>query len=274
MVHNEQARVPVALVGAGGRMGILLSEALRASAAFELVGLLEGPGHPTLHTRQEVGRGRSVEIVADAATAFREARVVLDFSQPPGTMAALEHVCARKLALVTGTTGFSTEQIDRLRLAAESVAILVAANMSLGINLLTVLLKVLVPRLPDDYDLEIVERHHNQKKDSPSGTAVTLAELIQQLRPGDKARDWQCGRPRSQQMRSRQDLVVHPVRGGGVVGEHHIYAMGQAEEIILSHRAFNRGVFVAGALAAVAFISKARPGFYTMADVIGGSVED
>jgi len=212
--------------------------------------------------------GRSLEITDDPAVAFDDAEVIIDFSVPEATLNILTQAVKQKLPMVIGTTGFSAGQMSLFREAASVLPLVVASNMSLGINLFKMLIRALVPHLPADYDLEIVERHHNQKQDNPSGTAIDMATLIRQCQPRLSEVDWSCGRPRSTQKRKPEDLVVHAVRAGGVIGEHNLYASGNSEEIVISHRAFDRTVFVTGALAAAVFVIKATPGFYSMQDVI------
>lgn len=197
-----------------------------------------------------------------------DADAVIDFSNPAALEAELAYVTARGLPLVLCTTGLSAEQLAAVEAAAQSVPVFFSSNMSLGVAVLSALTKKAAAVLGDDYDIEIVEMHHNQKLDAPSGTALMLA---------DAARDglsfepeYTYDRHTRRQKRDKKEIGIASLRGGTVVGEHSVYFAGEQEVLTLSHSAGSRSVFAAGALTAARFLQGKPAGLYTMEDILGG----
>ena len=197
----------------------------------------------------------------------KQADVVIDFSSPHVFDAMMDYCLEKKLPAVVCTTGLSEEQIARLNKASEQVAMLRSANMSLGINLLIKLLAQAVPTLAGaGFDIEIVEKHHNKKKDAPSGTALALAESINHAM--SDAYSFVYNRSDRFEQRRPKEIGISAVRGGSIVGEHEVIFAGTDEVITFTHTAYSRAIFAKGAIAAAAFLSRQEKGLYDMQDVI------
>ena len=197
-----------------------------------------------------------------------EADVIVDFAAAGAVDHLLEYCADRKLPLVLCTTGLSGEQIAKVKEASEKVAILRSANMSLGINLLLKLVKEAAGTLAAaGFDMEIVEKHHNQKLDAPSGTALALADSINEAL--DQAYHYQYDRSARHEKRDEKEIGISAVRGGSIVGEHDVIFAGRDEVITFSHTAYSKAIFAKGAMEAAKFLAGKPAGLYNMADVIG-----
>jgi 4-hydroxy-tetrahydrodipicolinate reductase len=201
----------------------------------------------------------------------REAwEVVIDVSQPPGTMEIAVHCAAAGIPLVIGTTGHSSAQLNKLRgEIAPQIALLLSPNFSVGVNLLFWLTKKTSQVLGPEFDAEIVELHHRLKKDSPSGTAKRLGEIIAQNRSLEYEKATRHGREGLVGERTSDEIGVHAVRGGDIVGEHTVFFAGTGERIELTHRASSRDTFAKGALRAARWLVDKPPGWYEMQDALG-----
>jgi len=194
------------------------------------------------------------------------ADAVIDFSNPSALEAELNYVTAHNLPLVLCTTGLSAEQIAAVKKAAESVPIFFSSNMSLGVAVLAALTKKAAAVLGDTFDIEIVEMHHNQKLDAPSGTALMLADAAKAGLSYEP--EYTYDRHTRRQKRDKKEIGIASLRGGTVVGEHSVYFAGEQEVITLSHSAGSRSVFASGALTAAAFIVGKAAGMYSMEDIL------
>ena len=258
--------VRVALSGATGRMGTTLAGLIAEDPEVELVG---GIGKVP---ERGCDIGCPVVETPETAGAFiARADVLVDFSAPEVVRRILdmhgEHLAGK--AFVVGTTGLGDEERALLERAAERTAVLVAANFSVGVNLLLDLAERAAAVLGDDYDVEIVEAHHRRKADAPSGTALALGESVARGRGVslDSVRiDGRSGRPGE---RPRGQLAFHALRGGDIVGEHRVMLIGERERIELAHLAQDRALFAEGALRAAKWIAGKPAGSYTMRDVLG-----
>ena len=192
--------------------------------------------------------------------------VAIDFSRPGAAMAVLDLCLREKKPLVTGTTGFGEAEMGRLREASKVIPVFFSRNMSLGVNLQMALVKAAARVLGESFDPEIVETHHNLKVDAPSGTALMLAEAIEEVRAGESQLVF--GRHETNQRRAKEEIGIHSLRGGNIAGEHAVYFLDTDEELVITHRAGSKRVFAEGALKAAAFLLAQQPGFYTMEDVI------
>ena len=190
------------------------------------------------------------------------ADVIIDFSNPAALDDLLEFATEKKIPLVLATTGFSDEQIKKINAASKIIPVFFTFNMSLGINLLTALSRRAAQVLGSDFDIEIIEKHHNQKLDAPSGTAIMLANSINQVF-GDNMQ-YEYDRHSRRMIRPKNEIGIHSVRGGTIVGEHDVIFAGKDEVITLSHSASSRDVFAAGAVRAALFLSGKTPGIYDM----------
>lgn len=196
--------------------------------------------------------------------------VLVDFSSPDGLRSSLDQAVGAGIPILVGTTGLTEGHYDLIAEAAEIVPVLVAPNTSIGVAVLTDLVKRAAKALgPDDWDAEIVEVHHNKKKDAPSGTALHLGKAIEEGR-GFNAEE-EIGRCGTGPVREAGTIGYSAVRGGTVAGDHDVLFLGREERIILAHRAENRAIFARGALAAARFLVGKSPGLYTMRDVIGAA---
>ena len=194
------------------------------------------------------------------------ADAVIDFSNPSALQAELEYVTTHKLPLVLCTTGLSDQQIAAVHKAAEVVPVFFSGNMSLGVAVLSALTKKAAAVLGDTFDIEIVEMHHNQKLDAPSGTALMLADAAKAGLSYEPV--YTYDRHTRRQKRDKKEIGIASLRGGTVVGEHSVYFAGEQEVLTLSHSAGSRSVFASGALTAAAFIADKKPGMYAMADIL------
>jgi 4-hydroxy-tetrahydrodipicolinate reductase len=257
----REAPIRIALCGAAGRMGSEVARAIGDTPGLKLTLAIERAGHAWLG--REI---KGVVLTTDLAAGLSACDVIVDFTLPEGTVACARAAAGAKLPLVSGVTGLSDDQLTELRAAAEQVAVVHAPNMSLGVAALDHLLREAGRMLPATYDIEIVETHHRRKQDSPSGTALRWAHLLERVRPGLTTT---VGRARGASPPRGDGITIHSVRGGDVVGEHQVIFAGPGERVVLAHHAESRGAFVAGVLAAVRFVRRRPAGLYSMADVLG-----
>ncbi len=192
--------------------------------------------------------------------------VIIDFSNPSLLESILNFAKKHNIPCVLATTGYSKEQIDLIKEASKDIAIFFTANMSLGINLLSSLVKKAAAVLGDSFDIEIIEKHHNQKLDAPSGTALMLANAINS--ETNEKYNYEYDRHSKREKRSKSEIGIHSVRGGTIVGEHEVIFAGNDEIISLSHTAFSKEVFANGALRAASFIKDKRNGLFDMNDML------
>lgn len=260
----------ICMAGACGRMGRRILELTTSTDDLTIGAALETP---SLAGTELVVGGSSgsvtVTVTADANAALDGSDVLIDFTGPEACVVNARAAAAAGKPIVVGTTGLDAAQQAVLRECAETVPVVYAPNMSVGVNLLFKLTRQVAEVLGLDYNVEITEIHHNQKKDSPSGTAVRLGECAAAGLGLDYANDTTHGREGLVGKRPVREIGMHAIRGGDVVGEHTVSFIGQGERIELTHRAHNRDNFARGALIAARFAAKAKPGLYDMQDVLG-----
>lgn len=258
----------VIVLGAGGRMGQTILRCLPSVKGLRLAGAVDLWDSPWLG--REVG-DPPVKVTSDLAALADRADVVIDFSSHHGTAGNAPRIAQWGLAWVIGTTGLSADERKAVAKAAKKVPVVMAPNMSLGVNLLFALLEQAGRALKDrGYDVEIIERHHRRKKDSPSGTALGLGEAVArglQLDLGKVAVHGRHGLAPGD--RSPTEIGFHAVRGGDIVGDHTVLFAADGETLEFSHRATSRDTFAMGALRAAAWAAGRRPGLYSMRDVLG-----
>ena len=264
--------VHVAITGAAGRMGRMLVAAVTAAEDMRLGAALEHPESP--HVGADAGDvagigAVNVPIGTDIAALVDDFDVLVDFSVPEATLAQLDVCVAHDKKLVIGTTGFDAAGQQAIDQAARRVPLLIAPNMSVGVNVAFKLVENAAKALGDDVDVEVVETHHRHKIDAPSGTAVRMGEVLAAALGRDLATDAVFGRAGITGTRKRRDIGFHSLRGGDVVGEHTVVFAGAGERIEITHRASSRENFAAGAVRAVRFIADRTPGRYGMDDVLG-----
>jgi 4-hydroxy-tetrahydrodipicolinate reductase len=261
--------ISLAIAGAAGRMGRrLIALAAEQPNLFQLTAALDAPNSPAIGQDAGTLAGVAPNGVAIAPTLTGTPQVVIDFSAPAATRALLPVCIERNIPIVIGTTGLTPADHDQITKAAASIPVLQATNTSLGVTVLLAVAAQVARQLGEAYDIEIVEAHHNQKKDAPSGTALSLAESICKATNRDPQKDLVHGR-RGEDPRRPNTIGMHAVRMGDVVGEHTIYYATPGERISIKHVATNRDTFARGALRAAAFLAGKPAGRYTMNDVLG-----
>ena len=262
--------ISLGISGAAGRMGKrLIALAAEQPDVFKITTAIDAPQSPALGKDAGTLAGTNPVGVALTTTLAGNPDVIIDFSAPPATRALLKECVERKIALLIGTTGLTAADQELITHAADTIPILQATNTSLGVNVLLAVAAQVARQLGEPYDIEIVEAHHNLKKDSPSGTALSLAESICQATGRSMGDDLVHGREGHDTLRKKGTIGMHAVRMGDVVGEHTIYYATPGERIEIRHVATNRDTFVRGALRAAAFLAKQKAGRYTMANVLG-----
>ena len=192
--------------------------------------------------------------------------VIIDFSHPSALDELLDYCITNRVALVIATTGYSQEQINKIHTAAKEIPLFFTANMSIGVNLIAELAKKATSVLGGQFDIEIIEKHHNQKIDAPSGTAIMLADVINEELNNEYS--YTYDRHSVRQKRAKKEIGLHAVRGGTIVGEHDIIFAGRDEVITLSHQAASKEVFAVGAVNAAIFLKGKEPGLYNMKNLI------
>lgn len=260
----------IVISGAAGRMGRAIVALARGHAEFQIVGAVEAQGHPDISkdAGSIAGVGPlGVLVGSDLAQVISPADVVVDFSEKASAIGSVEIARRVRKGMVIGTTGFTESEVADIKAAAGDIPILLSPNMSVGVNLLFRIVAETARRLKG-YDIEILEIHHNKKKDAPSGTARKLAQVAADATGRLLARDAVYGREGIVGERKPEEIGVLAARAGDVVGEHTVIFAGPGERVELTHRAHSRDTFAAGALRAAQFIAKAPPGFYSMADVL------
>ena len=262
----------VVIAGAGGRMGRTLIHAIATTKGLTLAGAVEAAGSAVIgrDAGELAGLGTNgIKVVSDAAPLLKQADGLIEFTIPAATLAFAEMTADAGLVHVIGTTGHSAEEEALVAKAASGARIVKSGNMSLGVNLLAALTKRVAKTLNEDYDIEIVEMHHNKKIDAPSGTALMLGRAAAQGRGVDLAQRSVRGRDGMTGARRAGDIGFAALRGGTVVGEHSVIFAGPAERVELTHRAEDRMIFARGALHAALWARGKKAGLYSMADVLG-----
>ncbi|MDA0237190.1 MAG: 4-hydroxy-tetrahydrodipicolinate reductase [Proteobacteria bacterium] len=264
-------KIKIAVCGASGKMGRALIGAIRDDDALNLSGALELPGNPHLgkDAGALLGFVSGVNISSDIAFVADGAEVLIDFTRPEGTLRHLEACVSNKTALVIGTTGFSDQEKAAIKRGAETIAIVMAPNMSVGVNVLLRLLKTAAQALDEGYDIEIVEAHHKHKVDAPSGTALRMGEVIAESLGRDLSDCAVYGRAGTTGERNQKAIGFSAVRAGDIVGEHTAIFAGTGERIEITHKASDRSNFAVGAIRAAKFLSGKSRGLFDMEDVLG-----
>ncbi len=267
---NSDMRLVIA--GAGGRMGRTLIHAIAATKGVTLAGAAEAADSAVIgrDAGELAGLGpNGIKVTSDVAALLKAADGLIEFTIPAATPALTELTGAAGIAHIIGTTGHSAEQEAVIAKAATSAPIVKSGNMSLGVNLLAALVKRVARTLDENYDIEILEMHHNRKIDAPSGTALMLGHAAAAGRGINLAAHSVRGRDGITGPRRAVDIGFASLRGGSVVGDHTVIFAGPAERIEFTHRAEDRMIFARGALHAALWARGRKPGLYSMADVLG-----
>lgn len=244
--------------GCNGSMGQVITELAKQDENIHIVAGVDRNGN----------NNNNYPVFGSVAECDIEADVIIDFSSPSGTDKLLKDAVKKKIPIVLCTTGLSEEQIDAVLEAGKKIAILKSANMSLGVNMLFKLLQAAARILsPADFDIEIVEKHHNKKVDAPSGTALALADAINEALQNEYT--YTYDRSELKEKRNRKEIGISSVRGGTIVGEHEVIFAGVDEVIEFKHTAYSKAIFAKGAISAAKFLAGKEPGMYDMSNVIG-----
>ncbi|TYC80164.1 4-hydroxy-tetrahydrodipicolinate reductase [Stappia sp. BW2] len=260
------------VVGAGGRMGRALTRAVTDTPGATVVAAIEREGSEFLgkDVGELAGTGSlGVPVTDDPLTAFAAADGVLDFTAPAASLWFAELAAQARIVHVIGTTGWAEGQDEPLKAAARHARIVKSGNMSLGVNLLASLVRKAAAALDTDFDIEVLEMHHKHKVDAPSGTALLLGEAAAEGRGIDLAAHSVRSRDGIMDPRKTGDIGFATLRGGSVIGEHSVIFAGEGERIELTHRSEDRQLFARGAVKAALWGFDQKPGFYSMADVLG-----
>jgi 4-hydroxy-tetrahydrodipicolinate reductase len=261
----------IAVAGSSGRMGRMLIETVLREPDTRLAAALEQPGNANIgkDAGELVGSACGVQVTDDIQTALKGCDVLIDFTRPDGTLAHLE--ACRKLAvkLVIGTTGFTDDGKKAIADAARGLAIAMAPNFSIGVNVMFKLLDVAAKALSSGYDVEILEAHHRHKVDAPSGTALRMGEIVAQALGRDLKQAAIFGREGVTGERKDDTIGFATVRGGDLVGDHTVMFIGAGERVEVTHRASSRANYATGALRAARFIMGKQSGLFDMHDVLG-----
>jgi 4-hydroxy-tetrahydrodipicolinate reductase len=251
-------------------MGRMLIEAVRQSGECRLAGALDVAGSSAIGTDAAafLGAPGGVPIVADLREGLKNAQVLIDFTRPEGTMAHLAACRELGVQLVIGTTGFSDAQKAEIAAAAKDIAIVMAPNMSVGVNVTFKLLEMAAKALSTGYDIEIIEAHHRHKVDAPSGTALKMGEVIADALGRDLKQCAVYGREGVTGERDPSTIGFATIRGGDIVGDHTVLFAGTGERIEITHKSASRVSYAQGALRAARFLADQRAGLFDMFDVL------
>ncbi|MHB1113023.1 MAG: 4-hydroxy-tetrahydrodipicolinate reductase [Acidovorax defluvii] len=261
----------VAVAGASGRMGRMLIEALRASDDMVLAGALDVAASPTIGSDATafLGHASGVAITADLRTGLKDADVLIDFTRPEGTLAHLALCCELGVKAVIGTTGFTEPQKAEIAACAQRTAIVMAPNMSVGVNVTLKLLQMAAKAMATGYDIEIIEAHHRHKVDAPSGTALKMGEVIADALGRDLKDCAVYAREGVTGERDPSSIGFATIRGGDIVGDHTVLFAGIGERIEITHKSSSRATYAQGSLRAVRFLADRKTGMFDMFDVLG-----
>lgn len=244
--------------GCNGKMGQMITNLIADDSEIEIVAGIDKFG----------GKKNDYPVFESLSECNVDADALIDFSNSAALESVLDYCVSNNVPAALCSTGLSEEQVAKIGEASKKVALLRSANMSLGINLLFKLLKEAAPVLAEaGFDIEIVEKHHNQKLDAPSGTALALADSINE--EFDNSYEYVYDRSTRRQKRDAKEIGISAVRGGTIVGDHDVIFAGSDEVVTFSHTAYSRGVFAKGAIQAAKFLNGKKPGLYDMSDVIG-----
>jgi 4-hydroxy-tetrahydrodipicolinate reductase len=258
------------VIGAAGRMGRRILSLAAESGQFDIIAAIDRQDHPDIGKvfSLESVSGQ-IEVVLTDTYPTAAADVAIDFSQPEAVDETIDYCLKNNVALVSGTTGLSERQRDKIKAASGKIPVIYGTNMSVGMNILFSLVGKAASMLGDEYDVEIVEQHHRFKKDAPSGSALTLAENICRATGRDLPETVTHGRCGKDALRQKGTIGMHAVRAGDITGVHSVIFGTLGETITLNHTANSRDTFVRGALRAAKWLVGKRPALYSMADVLG-----
>ena len=259
----------LAVSGAAGQMGRRVLSLAAEGGEFDIIAAIEKKDHPDIGKDAGILAGTGVIVIELGSSYPADADVVIDFSQPQATDKVVDYCVENGAALVMGTTGLSEQQKGKIEAASKKIPVTYGTNMSVGMNVLFAVVGRIASMLGDEYDTEIVERHHRFKKDAPSGSALTLAENICEAIGRDFPDCLTCGRSGKDALRQKGNIGIHAVRAGDIAGIHSVIFSTLGETVTLNHSAHSRDGFARGALRAAKWLVDKKPGLYSMAKVLG-----
>ncbi len=248
--------------GIGGKMGKNILECLPSFENAQCVGGVDKFADSKQFPVPVFKRGKDIDVKAD---------VIIDFSRPDALDEILEYALANKTGIMLATTGYTPEQQAQIDEASKSIAVFQSSNMSLGVNLMIELCRKASNFLGDNFEVEIIEQHHNQKVDAPSGTALSIAQAINE--EFDNSKEFVYGRSGKNSKRQNKEIGIHAVRGGTIVGKHDVLFIGKDEVITIKHEAQSRMVFAQGAIRAGLFLAIKKAGKYSMKDLVAEAMD-
>ena len=255
----------IIVCGICGKMGRELISVIDETKDIQLIGAIEARDHPNLG--ENIAK---IEISSNLEKFVQKAAVVVEFTTPSATLEHLEIAREKSIPMVIGTTGFKDEEYSIIEEVSQEIPILLSPNMSVGINLMYNLVRKASEVLQGkNFDQEIIELHHRQKKDAPSGTAKKIAEIVAKQAGKDLSQSGVYGRRGTVGERREEEIGIHAVRGGTVVGEHTVIFAGNGERLEITHRAESRRIFALGAILAARFITQKEKGLYDLQDALG-----
>ena len=263
--------IRVIINGACGRMGRLIINGVAQQPDMELVGAIEYPEHPQIGSDAGVVAGigeTGVAITGNLEDVLGSADVVIEFSKPEATIQHLRQVVDADKAMVIATTGYSPDELATIQELGARIQCVMAPNMSLGVNVMIQALELIAKALGDDYNIEVVEAHHNHKADAPSGTALRLAETVATALGRDLAEVGVYGRHGIVGARSQKEIGIHAVRGGDIAGDHTVLFATEGEQLSVVHRAHSPEAFAKGALRAARWVVDAPKGLHDVSEVL------
>ena len=257
-------KIKLALVGCAGRMGQQIIKELQNFSSINLIAVLEEKNSKFLHKKI-----KKINITSDKESAFKEVNTIIDFSQPESTLETVRYAAKLKKKLVIGTTGLNANQVFKIKNASKKIAIVFAPNMSIGINLLMKFVEKASNILfSNNTSVEILDIHHKNKKDAPSGTALALATAVAEGKSFN-IKNKSTMKPNKIRKKQLGKINFYCKRRGNIIGDHSVIFTNNGEEIELKHRGFNRSIYSLGAIKAVIWLSKQKKGFFNMSDVLG-----
>jgi len=257
-------KIKLAVVGCAGRMGRQLIKEMQSFKNIDLIAAVEKKNSPNINENI-----KKIKITSDKEIAFRKADTIIDFSLPESTIETVKYATKLKKKLVIGTTGLSANQVSKIKSASKKTAIVFAPNMSIGINLLMRLVdKASNILFSNNTSVEILDIHHKNKKDAPSGTALALGAALAKGK-NFNLKSKSTMKPNKTRKKQLGKINFYCKRQGNIVGDHSVVFTNNGEEIELKHRGFNRSIYAIGAIKAVIWLSKQKKGFFNMSDVLG-----
>ena len=263
--------IRVVITGVCGRMGRCITRGIAQHADMQLVGAVQYPSHPQIGNDAGIVAGTDeigVAITGKLDDVLHRSDVVIDFSKPTATLDHLQQVVNDDKAMVLGTTGFTSDEFANIKTLASQIRCVMAPNMSLGVNVMLQVLELIVKTLGNDYNIEVIEAHHNHKADSPSGTALRVAETITTALEQDLDEVGVYGRYGIVGARPKKQIGIHAVRGGDIAGEHTVMFATEGEQLSVVHRAHSPEAFAKGAIRAAKWVIDAPKGLHDVSEVL------